>query len=124
MTATPGAVEVATREDRRWREAWTEALDALELDVRAAEELLEHLHDGSVEQLEDVPLPVAQDWVADTALGPMPGDFADRARRLLQRQLSLGERLAEAMVQVRAQRRVLGKMDRAEARPVFVDRSA
>ncbi|ABS03115.1 hypothetical protein [Kineococcus radiotolerans] len=104
----------------RWRDAWGAALADVEVDVTTAEELLARLHAGG----EDVPeeLLTPQDWIAPSLQGAIPMEFSDRARRLLQRHLEVSERLAEALVQVRAQRRALGKMERAERRPVFFDK--
>ncbi|WP_432571710.1 hypothetical protein [Kineococcus sp. SYSU DK005] len=103
-----------------WRTAWAAALDAVEMDVRTAEELVRSLHEG-VDELP--PSPLAQDWVEPSLLGPVPAEFAERARRLLQRQIDVGERLAEAVVHARSQRRALGRFERAEQPPVFVDRA-
>lgn len=101
-----------------WRLAWDSALKAVELDVQDAERLIFDMH-HAVDELPE--LPVAKDWVAPALLGQVPSEFADRARALLQRQLEVTERLAEAMVHARSQRRVLGKFDEPERRPVFVD---
>ena len=104
-----------------WRGAWSAALEAVEMDVQAAEELISRLHQDA--QDEELPVAAAQDWIAPSLLGPVPLEFADRARRLLRRQLEVSERLAEAMVQLRSHRRALGKMDRAERPPVYYDRA-
>ena len=103
-----------------WRRAWGEVLQDIEGDIVTAEELLRNLHDGEA----DVPpeFQASQDWVEPSLQGPVPLEFAQRARRLLERQLDVSERLAEALVQVRAQRRALGKMDRPERLPVFFDK--
>jgi hypothetical protein len=113
-----GPVESITGE--RWRDAWGSALAEVEVDVDTAEELLTRLHEG----VDDVPegLLSPLDWIAPSLQGAMPMEFSDRARRLLQRHLEVSERLAEALVQVRAQRRALGRMDRAERPPVFFDK--
>lgn len=101
-----------------WRLAWDSALKAVELDVLDAERLISDMHHG----FEELPeIPVTKDWVAPALLGQVPSEFADRARALLQRQLDVTERLEEAMVYARSQRRVLGKFDEPERRPVFVD---
>jgi hypothetical protein len=101
-----------------WWAAWDSALRAVELDVEDAERLILRMHAGG----DDVaPAPVVEDWVVPALLGPLPSEFADRARRLLRRQAEVSERLAEAMVHARSQRRALGKFDQAERRPVFVD---
>ena len=107
--------------DDCWRSAWTTALQAVEMDVEAAESLIERLHAGAEPPAE---LPAAQPWVTPGLLGPLPLEFADKARELVQRQLDVSSRLAEAMVQTRSQRRALGKLDPAESIPVFVDTRA
>ncbi|NAZ86322.1 hypothetical protein [Kineococcus indalonis] len=124
MTAAPHEVQDprpapdAAGDD--WRTAWAAALDAVELDVQTAEELVRSLHQG-VDELP--PSPPAQDWVAPSLLGPVPAEFAERARRLLQRQVDVSERLAEAVVHARSQRRALGRFERPEQPPVFVDKA-
>ncbi|NAZ81468.1 hypothetical protein GTR02_06520 [Kineococcus sp. R8] len=101
-----------------WRDMWSAALGRVELDVDAAETLLQRLHE------EDLPAPLAlPSWSVPSLPGPMPVDFTDRARRLLARQVDVSERLAAAMVQARSQTNALRKFHRPEARPVFVDRA-
>ncbi|MBB2899676.1 hypothetical protein FHR75_000464 [Kineococcus radiotolerans] len=119
MTAPVGPVE-GIRGDR-WRDAWSSALADVEVGVTAAEDLLTRLHRGD----EDVPAELfdLQDWVAPSLLGPVPMEFGARARRLLERQLEVSERLAEALVQIRTQRRALGKMEAAGRPPVFFDQT-
>jgi hypothetical protein len=120
---TPGVVETTTADDDEtlpaWFSAWDDALRSVELDVEQAELLIRRMHAG-----EDAPEErLTQDWVAPAALGQVPHEFAERARVLLQRQLDVSERLAEAMIHARSQRRALGKFDPAERPPVFVDQS-
>ncbi|GAB3216268.1 hypothetical protein GCM10027586_07730 [Kineococcus gypseus] len=120
MTTPVGPVEGVPGD--RWRDAWSAALADVEVDVEAAEDLLTRLHDGEEELPEELLDP--RDWVAPSLQGPLPMEFSDRARRLLQRHLEVSERLAEALIQVRAQRRALGRMDeRAERPPVFFDKA-
>ncbi|WP_369054509.1 hypothetical protein [Kineococcus terrestris] len=114
----PAPVPAAPAEDP-WRSAWSAALRAVELDVADAERLIERLHSDD----EAPEAPPARDWIAPALPGPVPAEFAELARELLQRQLNVSERLAEAMVQTRSQRRALAKLDRAERPPVFVDRA-
>jgi hypothetical protein len=115
----PGAADAAEQDaSHHWRLAWDSALRAVELDLEQAERLIHDMHHGVEAPEEDSE---QGDWVAPTLLGQVPAEFADRARALLQRQLDVGERLAEAVVHARSQRRVLGKFDEPEHRPVFVD---
>lgn len=119
--ATTGASDAAEPQASsagHWRAAWDSALRAVELDVDDAERLILRMRAGD----DDLPeRPVLDDWVVPALLGPLPNEFADRARRLLQRQSEVSERLVEAMVHARSHRRALGKFDQAERRPVFVD---
>ena len=116
LTGAPAAAPARTAQDH-WREAWTSALSAVELDVDAAEELIHRLHRG-----EDAPdTPVTGEWVAPALLGPVPAEFADRARLLAQRQLDVSERLVAALTYTRAQRRVLQRLEQPAPPPVFID---
>jgi hypothetical protein len=119
MTRTGPTDETGTVLEAHWHAAWDVALRAVELDVDEAERLIARMHDG-----EDagVPSPVG-DWIAPALLGPLPVEFAERARTLLRRQADVSERLAEAMVSARSQTRGLSKFDEAERAPVFVDRA-
>lgn len=103
--------------DESWREAWVAALGQVELDVEAAEDLLDRLHRGA-DASEPGQAPV---WSAPAVRGHVPAEFGERARALLQRQLEVSERLASAMVNARSQQRALTKLEPAERRPVFVD---
>lgn len=119
----PGAVGSAalgeSREAVDWSAAWDAALRTVELDVAEAERLIDAMHAG-VDAPDVVP---TTDWVAPAALGQVPHEFAERARALLQRQLEVSDRLVEAMVYARSQRRGLSKFDAAERPPVFVDQA-
>lgn len=101
-----------------WVAAWSEALRTVEVDVLHAEELLRRLHRDP----EYVPeVPTGDTWTSPDVAGPVPAQFAERARRLLARQEEVGAALEEAMHHVRYQTRALAKLDRAESRPVFLD---
>ncbi|WP_328291743.1 hypothetical protein OG218_03125 [Kineococcus sp. NBC_00420] len=120
---TPDVVETTVADDDAtlpdWSSAWDDALRSVELDVDRAELLIRAMHAGE-EPSEGLP---AHDWVAPAALGQVPHEFAERARVLLQRQLDVSERLAEAMIHARSRRRALGKFDPAERPPVFIDQA-
>ena len=104
-----------------WYDAWCRALQAVELDVEAAEALVARLH---AEQDEGAPAEVlAPAWTPPSLPGPLPGDLAERAERVLQRQLDVSRRLAEAMALARSHRRALAKLDASEPPPVYVDRA-
>jgi hypothetical protein len=114
----PGT-SAAERVSDHWAAAWDAALSAVELDVESAERLIAQLHAG----VDEAPEPEDHAWVAPALLGPIPLEFADRARHLLARQTEVSERLAEAMVVARSQTRALSKFDRAERPPVYLDRA-
>ncbi|GAA4980644.1 hypothetical protein GCM10023225_21010 [Kineococcus glutinatus] len=118
MATSSGQLRV--QGEQSWRDAWNDALAAVEVDVDAAEELLAHLHGNAPGE---PPVIVLEDWVAPSLTGPVPMEFADRARRLLQRQLDVRERLAEALAQLRAQRRMVTKLEAAAPPPVYYDRA-
>lgn len=77
----PGATPAA------WADAWRAALTALELDVVAAERILAADH---------VDLVPASRWEPPTDLGPLPRELQERAEALLDRQIEVARRLAEA----------------------------
>ena len=116
-TAATGAPRAGAPD--RWREAWCRALEAVELDVEAAEALVEHLHSAREDEA-PVEAPAAA-WTPPALPGPIPGDLADRAKRLLERQLDVSRRLADAMALARSHRRALAKLDASEPPPVYVD---
>lgn len=74
-----------------WVERWHEALTALELDVDAAEELLRVAHLPDVAEVARVAA-----WRPPSDLGPLPAPLLVRAQALLDRQLDVARRTAEA----------------------------
>ena len=74
-----------------WTARWHEALTALELDVAAAEELLRVAHLPDVEDVARVSA-----WRPPADLGPLPAPLLLRAQTLLERQLDVARRTAEA----------------------------
>ncbi|GAB3467689.1 hypothetical protein AB1207_12440 [Kineococcus endophyticus] len=108
----------AAAQPSEWIAAWAEALRTVEGDVLLAEDLLRRLH-GDPGFVPEVP--VGDSWTSPDVTGPVPEQFAERARRLLARQEEVGAALEEAMHHVRSQTRALAKLDRAESRPVFLD---
>ena len=75
-----------------------EALDALELDVDKADELLRTAHLTSVQEVA-----VASAWRPPHGLGPLPASLEVRARTILGRQLETARRIGEAVVVSRRQ---------------------
>jgi hypothetical protein len=93
-----------------WRSAWTQALDALELDVTATEAMLagEHL---AAEH------PPADPWHPPTALGPVPQDLRPRADGILLRQTAAAEEIARRLVTNRQQSAMVARIETGGAAP-------
>ena len=104
----------------REQPVWGVVLDALEADVRQAEETLAR---GRAEEIAAWGRR-STDWVPPTGLGPFPEDLRERAARLLQHQLAVAEALVERITQSQRQRDVAARMSYAPTRPVasFIDR--
>jgi hypothetical protein len=114
MTEDSGAAAGGTD----WVRAWGDALRDVEVDVEQAENLLRQLH----EEPDSLPeLTFEADWTSPSLDGPVPEQFAERARRLLQRQIQVSSELGHAIVYARSQSRAINKLEQAETRPVFLD---
>lgn len=100
-----------------FHDTWVSALTAAEVDVDEAEDLLRRLHAG-----EDVD-PVVPGPAWPGGRGPIPVEFAERARLLLRRQLRVSEELTAALLHTRAELNALKKLDPAEQRPIFFDQA-
>ena len=100
----------------RWKGAWAQALDELEMDVAAAEALLADDH-----RAREMPRP--DPWRPPEGLGPLPLDLRPRADAILARQLAAAEALAVAMTAHRKQAALIGRIQAGEPapRPVYVD---
>jgi len=103
-----------------WAASWTDALTALELDVAAVEDMLEHLHEDA-----DRTPSIAERGFAQldpARLGPLPVDQADRARAVLARQQAVAGALVVAMTANRRQQRLAASLSqRSSSVPVYVD---
>jgi hypothetical protein len=99
-----------------WRQAWTAALDEMELDVAAVEAMLADAH-----RLTDRPL--TDPWSPPQGLGPLPLDLLPRADAILGRQLAAAERITRALATTRQQAAVAARLDsgRDRARPAYLD---
>ena len=99
-----------------WRDAWTAALDALELDVTQVEAMLaeEHRHAET---------PPADIWRPPTELGALPLELKPRADEILTRQLRAAEEIARRLTSNRQQWAMTGRIETGEMvkRPVYVD---
>ena len=103
-----------------WREAWCSALDELELTL----ELTERLLGGDVPPELDIP-----GWSPPDTTGPMPTEYALRARELLSRQQALISETVSATVGIRQKIDLLDKLTGSrrgalDERPVYVDLTA
>jgi len=101
-----------------WREAWTAALDELELDVARVEAMLDEEHRQAV-------TPPADLWRPPTELGALPLELKPRADEILTRQLKVAEEVARRLTASRQQIAMTGRIETGEAvkRPVYVDRA-
>ncbi|HMO11906.1 MAG TPA: hypothetical protein PKB06_10495 [Actinotalea sp.] len=96
-----------------WQDAWSDALDALELDLVVAEQML---------TLDRIAADPPQRWAPPSGLGPLPATLVTRARALLDRQLDVSRRLAEAAALSRSQLQAATSLrGRDEAAPVYLD---
>ena len=96
-----------------WATAWGDALDALEIDLVLAEQML---------TLDRIAADPPQRWAPPANLGPLPATLLDRARALLDRQLEVSRRLSEAAAMSRRQLNAAAALrTRAEAVPVYLD---
>jgi hypothetical protein len=99
-----------------WRDAWTAALDEMELDVAAAEAMLTDSH----RYAEHAP---ANLWKPPTELGALPLELRPRADEILTRQLVAAEEIARRMVATRQQMAMTSRIETGESskRPAYLD---
>ncbi len=104
-----------------WLDAWSRALDELELDLQTAEAVLRDAHLAGVDEVAR-----AAAWHPRSDLGPLPASLQVRAQALLDRQIDTARRTAEAMIrsrrQIAATRALQGRPPEAAA--VYVDAEA
>ena len=100
-----------------WDAAWSTALTELELDVAKAEALLRADHVPA-----KGPAATVAQWRPPVGLGPLPASLMTRAQALLDRQLDVGRRIAEAANLSRRQAAAAeGMRSRPPAVPVYLD---
>jgi hypothetical protein len=98
-----------------WEAAWSAALTDMELSLAQAEGLLRASHASS---LGGSPAP----WHPPVGLGPLPASLVARAQALLDRQLDVARRTAEAANFSRRQAiAAQGMRSRPPALPVYID---
>jgi hypothetical protein len=101
-----------------WREAWTAALDELELDVAEVETML-------ADERRYAETPPADLWKPPTELGALPLELRPRADEILTRQLKAAEEIARRLTAGRQQIAMTARIETGESvkRPVYVDRA-
>jgi hypothetical protein len=101
-----------------WREAWTSALDELELDVAEIETML-------ADERRYAETPPADLWKPPTELGALPLELRPRADEILTRQLKAAEEIARRLTAGRQQIAMTARIETGESvkRPVYVDRA-
>ncbi|MEP7764578.1 hypothetical protein [Sanguibacter sp. 25GB23B1] len=100
-----------------WIDAWSAALDSVEMSLAEAERLVVtgHLIDSAFESANLA-------WSAPTDLGPLPPALKDRATAILDRQLEMASRLAEAARSTRQHMQVVDTVrERRPSTPVYID---
>lgn len=103
-----------------WEAAWSAALTDLELDLAQAEALLRADHLATTGGATET-RPVAV-WHPPVGLGPLPASLQVRTEALLDRQISVGRRIAEAANLSRRQAAAAeGMRSRPPAVPVYID---
>lgn len=125
--SVPAVVTAAPTD--RWTVAWTRALEDLELDVAAAESLLVAARHGREVPVVHGPdlVAVAEPgarpaWRPPSGLGPLPASLQSRAQALLERQLDVARRTAEAALLSRRHSQAAEAMRaRPPAVPVYLD---
>ncbi len=106
-----------TRDQGAWDRAWADALTDLEMDLALAERLLDHAHLLAPAEVARVAA-----WRPPTGLGPLPASLLVRAQALLDRQLDVARRTAEAAALSRRQLAVTEALHaRPAAVPVYLD---
>lgn len=100
-----------------WGAAWEAALTELEVDVAAVEAML------ALDRIAEAP--PRDPWAPPVGLGPLPAPLVDRARTLLDRQIEVGRRLAEAAELSRRHSRAAQALRQAPPSvPVYLDTPA
>jgi len=79
-----------------WRQEWIAALDELEADVEAVEDMIRDEH-----RRRD--LPMATPWAPPAGIGPLPLELRPRADAILTRQLEAAQELSLAITANRRQ---------------------
>ncbi len=100
-----------------WRSAWVHALDELEADVEAVEQMIR-------DERRTQDLPAATPWEPPPGLGPLPLDLRPRADTILTRQLEAAKAAAMAITANRRQTAFAAKVEvgtAGKAIPTYLD---
>jgi hypothetical protein len=99
-----------------WREAWTSALDDLEMDVSATEAML-----ADSRRLSETPAPDL--WRPPQDLGALPLELKPRADEILTRQFAAAHEIARRLTSTRQQQAVTARIETGERvkRPLYLD---
>lgn len=100
-----------------WHQAWVAALDELEFDLAAAEQLLAEVRRGHE-------LPAIDPWSPPAGLGPLPLDLRPRADGILARQLRVATEIAAGLSLNRRQATVAARLESGSQetqRPAYLD---
>ncbi|MBG0826001.1 hypothetical protein HS048_35625 [Planomonospora sp. ID91781] len=103
-----------------WRAEWCAALDALEMDVVAVEEMLS-------DDRRSREIPIADPWSPPEGLGPLPLDLRPRADAILARQLAAAQAMVLIMAGNRRQAAMVARVESGSAgtpRPVYINCAA
>jgi hypothetical protein len=101
-----------------WPDAWSAALDELELDVAQVEAML-------ADERRNAENPPADIWRPPTELGALPLELKPRADEILTRQIQAAQEIARRLTANRKQFAVTSRIETGESvkRPVYVDRA-
>jgi hypothetical protein len=99
-----------------WRDAWTAALDELEMDVDATEAML-------ADSRRMAETPPSDLWQAPQDLGALPLELKPRADEILTRQIAVAQEIARRMTSTQQQLAVTARIETGERvkRPIYLD---
>jgi hypothetical protein len=99
-----------------WRNAWTAALDELEMDVAGTEAML-------ADSRRMAETPASNMWQPPQDLGALPLELRPRADEILTRQLAAAEEIARRLTSTRKQQIVTARIETGERvkRPIYLD---
>ncbi|MDT5030650.1 MAG: hypothetical protein QOC94_821 [Actinoplanes sp.] len=102
-----------------WRKIWVDALDELEADVDAVEQMIKDEHGRR-------DLPAAMPWHPPAGLATLPLDLRPRADAILARQVEVARTLSAAITENRRQTAFAARVEvgtPGKAIPSYVDKA-